>query len=109
MLSVCIYVRKLWFDSLDPDVIEELITGLFTDCDAYTGPTSCAYSAHPGCTDEGKVAMGWSVTSWREFGRFRKQKNRTPTATVTAIPTTTPPTMAGTFDLCEDIGEVGEA
>jgi hypothetical protein len=53
--------------------------------------------------------MGWSVTSRRGFGRFRKQKNRTPTATATAIPPTTPPTTAGTFDLREDIDGVGEA
>ena len=49
--------------------------------------------------------MGWSVTSRREFARFPKQKNRTPTTTATAIPPTTLPTMAGTFDLCEPIGK----
>ena len=90
-------------------MIEELILGWFTDCGAYSGPTWTAFGAHPECTDEREVAMGWSVRSRREFGRFRKQKNRTPTATATAIPPTTPPTMAGTFDLREDIGEVGEA
>ena len=53
--------------------------------------------------------MGWSVPSRREFARFGKQKNRTPTPTATAIPPTTPPTMAGTFDLRESIDEAGEA
>ena len=77
-------------DSLDANAIVGINAGVLVN----TGPG--AFDAHP------DVAIGGSVTSNKGGGRLRQRINRTPNAIATTIPPTTPPAIAGEFDLREN-------
>jgi hypothetical protein len=85
---------------LDTDAIAVLIPGIPVDS-GVTGPDML--DAHPECTVEGEVAIGWSTTSNNGARRFRKRMKITEKTTARIIPPVTPPAMAGVLDLREDV------
>ena len=100
--SQCKQLDEIPINSLDPGAIAKLMAGILVN------PGVNAFDVHPA---EGEVAIGWSVTSngGGRLRRFCKRRiNTTPNAMATTmtVPPTTPPAIAGTFDLREAGEEV---
>ena len=94
-------------DSLGVEVIAELTSWILLGWGVKTGPA--ALDAHPECTVEGEVAIGWSITLKWGVRRFRNRRKTTPNMMATTSPPTTPPAIAGVFDLREDVKELDDA
>ena len=94
-------------DSLGEEAPAELTSWILLRWGVKTGPA--ALDAHPECTVEREVAIGWSITLKWGFRRFRKRRNTTPNTTATISPPTTPPAIAGVFDLREDVEGLDDA
>jgi hypothetical protein len=100
-----VYAEKNVIVLLDTDAIAELIAGIPVDSGVTTGPD--ALDAHPECTVEGEVAIGWSTTSNDGVRRLRIRRKITPKTTARMIPPMTPPAMAGVLDLRAILGGRG--
>jgi hypothetical protein len=98
-----VYAEENVIVLLDTDATAELIAGIPMDSGVTTGPDML--DAHPACTVEGEVAIGWSTTSNDGAQHFHKRRKITAktTARTPMMPPMTPPVIAAGDDAeCED-------